>query len=95
MGAVTLEAGGSPPGGGAEGEQASYSEETAAAIDEEVRRLVEEAQATAHRVLEEQRAVLELLAQRLIDQETIEEDEIDGIVHPTRTPELAAMVAAR
>lgn len=95
VGAVTLEAGGSLPGGGAEGGQASCSEKPAAAIDEEVGRLVEEARATARRVLEEQRPVLELLAQRLIDQETIEADEIEGIVHPTSTPELAAMVAAR
>ena len=84
MGAVTLEAGGSLPGGGAEGGQASCSEKPAAAIDEEVGRLVEEARATARRVLEEQRPVLELLAQRLIDQETIEADEIEGIVHRPR-----------
>ncbi|MBO0706912.1 MAG: ATP-dependent zinc metalloprotease FtsH, partial [Candidatus Dormibacteraeota bacterium] len=67
LGAVTLAPAPSLPVG-VDGGQAPYSEATAAAVDEEVRRLVEEAHATARRVLVERRPTLEVLARRLMDE---------------------------
>jgi cell division protease FtsH len=49
-----------------------YSEEIAARIDAEVRRLVEGAHAVAHEILVENRAVLDRLADELVEHETLE-----------------------
>jgi cell division protease FtsH len=71
------------------GEQRNYSEKIASLIDDEVRRIVEDARATAVRVLTERRDALRLLAERLIAEETIEGDEVDKIVQaaaPTTAP---------
>jgi cell division protease FtsH len=62
------------------GERRNYSEAVASTIDDEVRRIVEEARATARRVLTARREALRLLAERLIVEETIEEDELDRIL---------------
>jgi len=53
-------------------EARNYSEETARAIDEEVRAIVEAEHTRARRVLESRRDVLESIAQRLLIDETIE-----------------------
>ncbi|HXM53852.1 MAG TPA: ATP-dependent zinc metalloprotease FtsH [Candidatus Dormibacteraeota bacterium] len=58
------------------GEQRNYSERMASMIDDEVRRLVEEALGTASRVLAERREALGRLAERLIAEETIDGDEL-------------------
>jgi cell division protease FtsH len=50
----------------------SYSEQLAAEIDEEVRRIVEEAHADARRILNEHRPELDKLAQELMENEVIE-----------------------
>jgi ATP-dependent metalloprotease FtsH len=57
-----------------------HSEETARLIDSEARRLVEEAGAMAHRVLTDQRDSLELVAEALIERETLTLDEVEEIV---------------
>jgi cell division protease FtsH len=54
------------------GEQKNYSEKTAEAIDEEIRRLIEWAHDTAMRLLAENRNILDLMAAELIKRETIE-----------------------
>jgi cell division protease FtsH len=74
------------------GERRNYSEEMAAAIDEEVRRLIDEAHATARRVLTERRDTLTALAERLILEETVEEDELDQIVRVSAPLAPVAMV---
>jgi cell division protease FtsH len=57
-----------------------FSEETAAIIDEEVRILVEQAYAKAKKVLIENRPVLDLIAHRLVETETIDGDELQAIL---------------
>jgi cell division protease FtsH len=64
-------------GGG--GEHRSYSERVAEAIDAEVSALIEAAMAHAEQILSRHRDVLDTLAARLIDDETIEGDELEEI----------------
>jgi cell division protease FtsH len=66
---------------GAELPQArSHSEETAREIDEEVRRIVDEAIVKVRRILESRRAALEAIARRLIETEVIDGDELKRLV---------------
>jgi cell division protease FtsH len=58
-------------------EQKDYSDKTAKQIDDEVRSIIEEAHATAERILAGHKAKLVQLAERLIAQETIEGAELD------------------
>jgi cell division protease FtsH len=57
-----------------------YSDETAAAIDEEVRQLVEQAYTRAKNVLLENRQVLDQLAQMLIEKETVDAEELQELL---------------
>jgi cell division protease FtsH len=57
------------------GNEPDYSEEIAREIDDEVRRIIEEAHETAHRVLREHLEELHGLSRILIDRETIDKDE--------------------
>lgn len=57
-----------------------YSEEVAAAIDQEVRRIVDECLEMARSILTEHRDKLELLATTLKERETLERDEIDRLL---------------
>lgn len=61
-------------------EQKDYSDATAEAIDAEVSRLVDEALATATKVLTEKRALLDTLANALLEEETIEKERFDAIM---------------
>ncbi len=63
------------------GEQRDYSDDTARLIDEEVRRIVERAYQQARRLLEEHREVLDRIAQRLIEVETLEGKELEALLH--------------
>jgi cell division protease FtsH len=54
----------------------SFSEETAQAIDAEVRRIVSESQEEARRLLTEHRQELDALAEALLARETLDEQEI-------------------
>ena len=56
------------------------AEETAAAIDQEVRAIIERNYALAERILTEHREVLEKMTQALMKYETIDADQIDDIV---------------
>jgi cell division protease FtsH len=62
------------------GEPRAYSERTAEAIDSEVDLLLAEASVRAHDVLDRRRDVLEALATRLLEVETMEADELKEIV---------------
>ena len=57
-------------------EQRDYSEKVAEEIDDEVRRLVEQARETAHRLVSENRHILDRVARKLIEDETVEGDDI-------------------
>ena len=57
----------------------SFSDETAAIIDEEVRRLLDNAMREAWRILSENRAVLDTLASRLLEEETLDEGQLAEI----------------
>jgi cell division protease FtsH len=57
-----------------------FSEETAAAIDEEVRKLVDTAYIRAKEVLVNNRQVLDEIAQMLIDKETVDAEELQQIL---------------
>jgi cell division protease FtsH len=57
-----------------------FSEETAAIIDDEVRSLVDEAYRRAKAVLVGNRHVLDALAQRLIEKETVDAEELQELL---------------
>ncbi len=62
-----------------------YSEQTAQAIDEEVRRILDASQARVRTLLEEHRVVLERVAKRLLEQEVIEGAELLAMLGKKRT----------
>lgn len=67
----------------------NVSDATAKLIDEEVRRLVDEAESHAERILTEHRADLDMIAEALLEYETLSGDDVngllkgDGIVRPS------------
>jgi cell division protease FtsH len=68
-----------------------FSDETAAAIDEEVRNLVEQAYRRAKEVLVNNRAILDNLAQMLVEKETVDAEELQEILS-TNEVKMAAIV---
>ncbi len=61
-----------------------YSEHTAEEIDKEVRRFVEEAYRDAKTLLQENFDMLKALAERLLEKETLDGEEIDRIIEEVR-----------
>src|SRR5256886_3825743 len=59
------------------GAEPDYSEEIAREIDDEIRRIIEEAHDTAHRVLREHMDELHKLSAILIERETIDKDQFE------------------
>jgi cell division protease FtsH len=57
-----------------------FSEETAAAIDEEVSQLVAEAYRRATEVLSQNRPVLDELAELLVEKETVDAEELQELL---------------
>jgi cell division protease FtsH len=57
-----------------------FSEETAASIDEEVRKLVDVAYTRAKEVLQNNRHILDLIADMLVDKETVDAEELHEIL---------------
>ncbi len=57
-----------------------YSPEIAYEIDKEVRRLIDEAFAVAQSILEERREQLDLMADTLIERETVDRDELKALL---------------
>ncbi|HKN50733.1 MAG TPA: ATP-dependent zinc metalloprotease FtsH, partial [Actinomycetota bacterium] len=62
--------------------QPDYSDEVAAKIDAEVRRLIDHAHGTALDILTTYRPVLDQMAQALMEKETLETEEVMGILDP-------------
>jgi cell division protease FtsH len=78
-----LGGGGSPAFGAGK----PYSETTAATIDAEMRRILQEHYEEALRLLREHRLALDALATALLEKETLEEDEILVVTGLSRAPE--------
>ena len=62
------------------GAEPDYSEEIAREIDDEIRRVIEEAHSTAHQVLEEHMDELHKLSAILIERETIDKDQFERLL---------------
>ena len=62
------------------GQDRDYSDQMAAVIDSEVRRLLDEARAEAREILVQHRAALDRLADALVEQETLEEAELASLL---------------
>jgi cell division protease FtsH len=62
------------------GSEPDYSDEVAKEIDDEIRRVIEEAHDTAHRVLREHMDVLHQLAAILIERETIDKEQFERLL---------------
>jgi len=69
-----------------------FSEHTAQVIDEEVLRLLREASDRATSMLKEQREKLVVLAKRLEEVETLDEEEIEKLIGPSLNKQPAADV---
>ena len=65
------------------GSTPDYSQETANTIDEEVARLMTTAHDTAYRILSENRAQLELMANVLLERETVEGKAVEALLDNT------------
>ena len=57
-----------------------FSEKTAASIDKEVRALVDQAYARCKQTLEENRHILDKLADMLVDKETVDSEELQQLL---------------
>ena len=68
----------------------NYSEETARLVDAEVKRIVEEAHARCLKLLEDNRATLDRIAQALLERETISGEELDLLMEDKPLPPLDA-----
>jgi len=62
------------------GHQPNYSDQVAANIDSEVRRLIDEAHSEAAEIIIEHRAVLDRLADALMEKETLDTPEVMAIM---------------
>jgi cell division protease FtsH len=74
-------------------EERTYSEETARAIDGEVRSILQDQHRRATEILTERRELLERMTRRLLEVETLDRAEIDVIVGGTPGVGIAAAKA--
>ncbi len=89
IGAVKLgQAAGEPFLGGSAGHDRDYSESVASVVDEEVRKLIDQAHDDAYEALIANRDVLDRLALELLERETLNQAEIAEIFKDLRKPEL-------
>ena len=66
--------------------QQPYSEHTQAIVDEEVKRLLNEGHATAHKIIEEHREQHKLIAEALLKYETLDEKQILSLYKTGKMP---------
>lgn len=64
----------------------NYSEETASIIDEEIKRLIEDAHEFALRSLRENRNTLDRVAEALVERETLDQDEFVALIEGRELP---------
>jgi cell division protease FtsH len=62
------------------GEYKNYSEAISGQIDKEVAKFINDAQASAKRILNKKRALLEKVAKTLVEKETIEKEEFESLI---------------
>jgi cell division protease FtsH len=62
------------------GEQKNYSEKVATKIDKEVEKFIKNAESQAKKILMKKRGLLEKIAETLIQKETIEREEFEGLI---------------
>jgi cell division protease FtsH len=74
---------------------ADYSPEVAYEIDKEVRRLIDESYETARRILTERREQLDLMAEVLIERETVDKKELEALLEDRWDEFLAEEAAAK
>jgi len=67
-------------------ESQSYSQDLAAKIDNEVRKIIDYCFKQARKILREEKDKLDLVAKELLDKETLEGDEFEKLVGPKKTP---------
>ena len=87
LGMVQLENGGQPFLGRSYGESATYSDETARLIDEEVRRITTEGYNKAHEIIEEYKDKHAAIAKALLEYETLDEKQILSLFETGKMPE--------
>lgn len=78
LGAIALESNGKPIMGKLE--EKEYSEKIAGEIDTEVAKIMSDSYVRAEKLLNEHRPLLDIIAKRLIETETIEKDEFEQIL---------------
>ncbi|MCG6983051.1 MAG: ATP-dependent zinc metalloprotease FtsH [Deltaproteobacteria bacterium] len=82
LGPVTFRQGETHPFLGREiAQPKDFSEETARIIDEEVRRIVQEMEEKAEKTIHANRQKLDVLAQALVEHETLEKEEVDQLLN--------------
>ena len=67
-------------------EERNYSEDAARQIDAEIRSLVDDCYARAREMITEHRDKLDLLAENLLDRETLTQEEVEALVREGRLP---------
>ncbi len=72
-----------------------YSQETAAAIDDEVRRLISEAHTRAQKLLKENRSILDNMSRVLVEKETIYTEEVNMLMKGASYAEVIAAMEER
>ena len=75
-------------------EQRDYSERVAKMIDDEVHRIIQEGYHTAKKIIAENKQTLIQIAEKLVDKETLEGEDIDALfseISPTPPPEPTAV----
>jgi cell division protease FtsH len=86
LGPVTFRQGETHPFLGREiAQPKDFSEETARIIDEEVRRIVQEMEEKAEKIIGANRKKLDVLAQALVEHETLEKEEVDRLLNSSAT----------
>jgi cell division protease FtsH len=73
-------------GAGGMGEERNYSEQTAQAVDGEVRAIVDRSYARAVELLSRRRHALDRMAQRLLEVETLDGDEVRALAASLPAP---------
>ena len=80
LGAIKLGTSDSAPFLGRDyGHQRDYSEDIAAAVDQEIKNLIESAHQEAYEILVENRSILDALVEELLEKETLLKEEIEVI----------------
>jgi len=64
----------------------SYSNHTAELIDSEIKQLILDALANVRRLLTDNRAKLDRLAEKLIEKEVLDSEEVDSLIHGNPSP---------